>query len=78
MPELRVAAAAAQWGLHLPRALARDVLEPLGPARSPGERSHPAGPDAIQPPPMSVAMSGRGLRTTESANAAAGAGENPE
>src|SRR6185312_5170360 len=49
------------------------ILRPSGQTAS-GSRSRAGGPDAVQPPPCSAAIRGVGLRTTESAKAAAGAG----
>src|SRR6266508_169399 len=42
--------------------------------RRTGSRLRPASPEAIHPPPWTVARSGLGLRTTDSAKKAAGLG----
>ncbi len=75
-PRARSRAAAPRSGVCTsPAPSSGTYLSPAGHATC-GIRSGPGGPDAIQPPPSRVAMSGRGLRTTDSANDAAGAGAN--
>jgi hypothetical protein len=66
---------ALQGRLDLTGPLAPEGVQPAGHVGS-GWRDATGGPEAIQPPPRTVAMSGTGLRTTSRANAAAGAGSN--
>ena len=65
---------AGQRGLHLAGALGAEQLQPGRQPRASAAGSASAGPEAIQPPPSTVASPGAGRRTTGQAKNAAGAG----